>query len=75
MELIERNRLIAFQHLIRRWGIDYHPDLDGDACDFAILNQLRCETEMGNWELLQNINRPAIMKLISTNGDSNAVVR
>ena len=69
MELIERNRLIAFQHLIRRWGLDYHPDLDGDACDFAILNQLRCETAVGDWELLQNINRPAIMKFISTNGE------
>ncbi|MCP3673097.1 MAG: AAA family ATPase [Gammaproteobacteria bacterium] len=60
------SRLIALQHLMGRWNIDYQPTRDGDACDYALLNQLRCETESGDWENLNKINRPVIMKLIST---------
>ena len=62
------SRLIALQHLMERWNIEYLPTRDGDACDYAILNQLRCETESGDWEILNKINRPVILKLISTTG-------
>jgi len=61
---------LAEQSLLKRWNIEYQPETDGDACNFARNNQLRCENNSGGWWLLRTINRPVILKLNSPTGQS-----
>ena len=67
-EIQPTSRLDAQRALMARWQVDYLPSRDGDACDHALLNQLRCESEYGNWQTLAQIDRPVIMKLLGANG-------
>ncbi|MFT5452184.1 MAG: general secretion pathway protein A [Enterobacterales bacterium] len=53
----------AQQQLFKQWKVDYNVELDGEACNFARENQLRCETEASSWWQLSSLNRPAILKL------------
>ena len=61
----------AQQQLFKQWKLDYSVELDGEACNFARENQLRCETESSWWWQLSSLNRPAILKLTTP---SNAYI-
>jgi general secretion pathway protein A len=53
----------AEQQLFKQWNLDYNIELDGEACNFALDNQLRCETESSWWWQLSSLNRPVILNL------------
>lgn len=60
----------AHEKLFRLWHVEYQAERDGDACDFALQHQLRCETDTGGWWLLRTMDRPVILKLTSKTGRS-----
>ena len=69
-ELQSSGQSQAQQLLLERWNIDYQAQAEGDFCDFASSNQLRCEQATGDWWLLQRTNRPAILKLAAAEGEA-----
>ena len=48
--------------LLSLWQVEYSVAKNGDACDFAGQFGLFCHTDIGNWQLLRDYNRPAILK-------------
>ncbi len=61
---------VAHQALLNLWDMPYQPEQDGDICDFARNNQLKCELEIGGWWFLRIIDRPVMLKLISKSGQN-----
>jgi len=59
---------VAQQELLRRWDLDYQPEDNMNACDFAKANGLRCESDITGWWLLRVMDRPFILKLVSEEG-------
>ncbi len=64
-----KSRDFAFQELFRLWGILYRPGDIDSVCGRAEADGLLCYTELGNIDLLKNLNRPAVLKLFDKKGD------
>ncbi|MCP4414379.1 MAG: hypothetical protein GY808_17625, partial [Gammaproteobacteria bacterium] len=62
------NELATQQELLRSWNLDYQPEVDGDICDYAQSNGLRCKFDNKNWWSLRVMNRPIMLKLVSEDG-------
>ncbi len=69
IDVQSENELAAQQELLRRWDLDYQPEIDGDICGFAKSNGLRCELDNRGWWLLRVMDRPFLLKLVSENGE------
>jgi general secretion pathway protein A len=59
---IYRSKEMAFQSLLKQWGIIYKPN-DGTACQQAQAHGLGCLNARGSLNDLLHLNRPAMLKL------------
>jgi general secretion pathway protein A len=64
---IHRSKEMAFESLLRQWGITFKPD-DGTACQQAQAHGLSCLDARGSLNTLLHLNRPAILKLYDDKG-------
>jgi general secretion pathway protein A len=64
---IYHSKEMAFQSLLRQWGIIYKPN-DGTACQQAHAHGLRCLDAQGSLGSLLHLNRPAVLKLFDNQG-------
>lgn len=62
LSLAEKDRRIAFYHLLALWNIEYS-DLSIDPCEYAVLQQLRCWHTQGVVQTILNLNRPVIVHI------------
>ena len=60
-----QSRTMAFAALFRAWGADFK---GGDACQQAERLGLRCKTARGGLDELRETNRPAVIRLVDTEG-------
>lgn len=64
----------AFIALFKLWGLDY-TNLTGDkACQRAATQGLACLLKTGTWEELRQFNRPAVIELVTDEGEQYHVV-
>lgn len=59
----------AYQAVYRVWGVFYPEEPFMLACEFALLNDLKCLHKQGNWRSLLRLDRPVIMTLLNAQGD------
>jgi len=64
----QQSKAAAFQSLFKEWGLTYNPDEFNNACDFAKAHNLQCYYNRGNLRSLIIMNHPAILRLISKQG-------
>ncbi|GBE41699.1 putative general secretion pathway protein A [bacterium BMS3Bbin09] len=65
---IEESLNLAYKSLFNQWGILYNPDNNVPVCQQAETNNLRCLEDLGSMNILRNLNRPVVLKLIDENG-------
>jgi general secretion pathway protein A len=58
----------AWTGLMRLWAVELPPDVKPDFCKYALEYGLLCSTRQGNWNTVRHTNRPAILKLVATDG-------
>ncbi len=63
----------AFATLFDLWGESYDAGR-GDPCAQALSAGLECHQQRGTWSSLRQLDRPAILTLTDTNGDTHDVV-
>ncbi|MEQ1580221.1 MAG: AAA family ATPase [Steroidobacteraceae bacterium] len=63
----------AFASLFAEWGSQYDT-AKGRACDQALSEKLQCVFQKGTWALVRQLNRPAILTLTDTDGNTHQVV-
>jgi general secretion pathway protein A len=78
VDLLERRQAstdtaAAFGSLLGLWGLEYATTM-GRACDIAAASGLRCLFDRGTWGQLLNLDRPAILSLVSDDGIQHQVV-
>jgi general secretion pathway protein A len=61
----------AFQELFGLWGLDYE---SGDACEIASRTGHACLVNRGSWSMLRQLDRPAILTLTDSRGNTHRVV-
>lgn len=61
----------AFQALFRLWGLDYE---GGNFCEQASRTGHACLVNRGSWSILRQLDRPAILTLTDSRGDTHRVV-
>jgi len=55
----------GFVPLFKAWNIDYNPERDGPACDFAPKYHLECLRQQGGIADIRNLDRPAVLMLVA----------
>ena len=63
---LDRDRTMAFQALFKHWEIPYKNN--GDVCQQAEAQGLRCMEELGNLSSIMKLNSPAVLKLFDDQG-------
>jgi general secretion pathway protein A len=63
----------AFTSLFAEWGSKYDA-AKGRACDQALVQKLQCVFQKGTWAQLRQLNRPAILTLTDSDGNTHQVV-
>ena len=70
-----QNRLAVAAHkqdpyrtLFDLWGIELPEVLEQSPCEYALENRLDCWHRRGNIDSIKRVNRPALLKMISTEG-------
>ena len=66
-KLLQRNKEMAYQSLLKQWDIIYNPD-NGSACQQAQAQGLGCLETQGSLSSLLHLNRPAVLKLFDEQG-------
>lgn len=66
---LSNSKELAYQALFKQWGIDYDPEKNGSACQFAETQNLRCLQSQGSLSSLLHVNRPAILRLYNNKGE------
>ncbi len=61
---------MALQALARSWEIDYQPAVDGDFCAYIRQFEKQCETEQLDWVALNQLDRPAVLHLNGSRGET-----
>lgn len=74
-ELPDVERLVydertGMQLLLARWGLAYANKEIISPCDYAKMHMLKCRKISGDWNKLRSYNRPALIKLTDTEGQS-----
>lgn len=59
----EDDKFLAYQAVLKRWGVEYPKEPFVLACDYAEMYGLRCLHNSGNWRSLLKLDRPTIMTL------------
>jgi general secretion pathway protein A len=70
----ESGSLAAWTQLFAQWSVKLPAAVEPDYCVFANDLGLYCLAEKGSWGLLRQYNRPAIMELVTSDGQSVPVV-
>jgi general secretion pathway protein A len=63
----------AMQNLFAQWGLEYDPTLQS-ACKQAEEQGLNCLFQRGTWNVVRQLDRPAILNLTDTSGYEHQVV-
>lgn len=66
----EDDKFLAYQAILKRWGVDYPKEPFVLACEFAEMYGLRCLHNSGNWRSLLKLDRPTVMTLNNELGQS-----
>ncbi len=66
-EPIYRSEEMAYQSLLKQWGVIYKPN-NGSACQQAKTQGLSCLNARGSLDSLLHLNRPAMFKLFNDQG-------
>jgi general secretion pathway protein A len=61
----------AFRALFDLWGLDYE---NGDACEIASRTGHACLVNRGSWSRLRQLDRPAILTLTDSRGNTHRIV-
>ena len=64
------DKFLAYQAILKRWGVDYPKEPFILACEFAEMYGLRCLHNSGNWRSLLKLDRPSVMTLNNELGQS-----
>jgi general secretion pathway protein A len=67
---VEQSKHDAFQAVFKRWNTDIGPNLGPDACEQAPTFGLSCLDLKGNFRSLRSYNRPAVLSLINSKGQT-----
>ncbi len=59
----------AYQTLFSKWQITYDPDDRQNVCEQAKRQGLQCLEERGSLSILQQMNKPAVLKMIDEKGE------
>jgi general secretion pathway protein A len=65
---VNKSKDMAFQELLKIWGLSFQPDKNIDPCQYAVVKGLQCYNALGNLNSLRLLNRPAILKLYDEQG-------
>ena len=63
----------AMATLFQQWGMQYDPT-KGTACEQATANGLSCLFQRGTWNVIRQLDRPAILNLTDTEGYEHQAV-
>ena len=66
----QESKYHAFQVVFKRWKTDMGPNLGPDACEQAPSVGLSCLNLKGNLRSLRSYNRPAVLSLINSKGQT-----
>ncbi len=67
---VAQSKYHAFQAVFKRWNTDIGPNLGPDACEQAPNFGLSCLILKGNLHSLRTYNRPAVLALINSKGQT-----
>lgn len=59
----------AYRSLFQAWNLSYGEDGFGSACGYAQAHGLRCLHRQGNWRSLEQLDRPAVLRLHNAAGE------
>lgn len=68
------SRTTAMTRLLNLWALEYPVEENGDPCLFAGTEGLRCRRLAGDWNLIRQFDRPAVIRIDSRSGPSAFVV-
>lgn len=66
----EDDRFLAYQAILKRWGVDYPKEPFVLACEYAEMYGLKCLHNSGNWRSLLKLDRPAVLTLTNELGQA-----
>ena len=58
-----RSQRNAFEALFTRWGVRYDQSDTRIPCDYAVQFQLQCTRQRASWEVIKQLNVPAILEM------------
>lgn len=67
---VEESKQHAFEAVFKRWNTDLGSNLEVDACEQALNFGLNCLKMKGNLRSLRLYNRPAVLSLINSKGQT-----
>jgi len=68
------DRARAFANLYALWRVDVPPREAAPGCDYGRAAGLRCIWRTGTWTVLRRLNLPAILELVTPDGQKHYVV-
>ena len=68
------DRSTALTRLLNRWNLDYPGKENSDPCVFARTEKLRCRKLTGDWNLMRQYDRPAVIRIEGDSGPLGFVV-
>jgi len=74
LDTVVVSRATALTRLLNRWARKYPGEENGDPCLFAGTEGLRCRRLAGDWNLMRQFNRPAVIRVEGRSGPSGFVV-
>ncbi len=72
--LLKTNTESAFITLFSFWDLDYNSLTGEKACQRAATKKLACLLRTGNWQELREVNRPAVIELVTNDGGQHHLV-
>ncbi len=72
--LPKTNTESAFITLFNFWNLDYNSLIGEKACQRAASKNLACLLRTGNWQELREVNRPAVIELVTNDGNQHHLV-
>ena len=72
--LVKADTDSAFTTLFSSWNLDYNSLTGEKACQRAATQSLTCLLRTGNWQELRRVNRPAVIELVTSDGEQHHLV-
>ncbi len=64
-ELAGKSEYLAYDNLLRMWGLTGYSPGDEWACEYAEENGLRCLAQQGSIDSIVRLNRPALLRMVN----------